>query len=173
MERLWSPWRSAYMETFKKPKKAPRGRSVFTQALLARDDDRHYIVERGERCFTIMNLYPYNSGHLMVVPYRQVADLRDLTGEELAEMMDGVRRCMSALDEVMRPQGFNVGVNVGRAAGAGIDGHVHIHVVPRWNGDTNFMPVLGKTKVISEEMGKTLKSLRKALKKGSPAARKR
>jgi ATP adenylyltransferase len=173
MERLWSPWRSAYMETFKKPKKTPRGRSVFTQALLAKDDDARFIVLRRGLCFVIMNLYPYNSGHLMVVPYRQVGDLRDLTGEELSEMMDAVRLSMRALDEVMSPQGYNVGVNIGRAAGAGVDGHVHIHVVPRWNGDTNFMPVLGDTKVISEDMRKTLLKLRKAMKKGLSGARNR
>jgi ATP adenylyltransferase len=111
-----------------------------------------------------MNRFPYNSGHLLVVPYRQVADLQDLSLVELAEMMQTVQRAMSALDKVVHPHGYNFGANIGRVAGAGIENHVHFHVVPRWNGDTNFMPVLGDTKVVSEEMRDTLKKLQKAFK---------
>jgi ATP adenylyltransferase len=109
-----------------------------------------------------MNRYPYNSGHLMVVPVRQVADFQNLSLVELAEMMQAVQRAMRALDRVIRPDGFNIGANIGRVAGAGIADHVHMHIVPRWNGDTNFMPILGDTKLISEDMRKTLKKLQKA-----------
>ena len=162
MKRMWSPWRSRYIQSFSKPsKKGKKGESLFTTALKGRNDDKHLIVWRGSRCFVIMNRYPYNSGHLMIVPNRQVRGFQELTGEELAEIMVTVRRSMNALDEVMHPQGYNFGANFGRVSGAGLDDHVHFHIVPRWNGDTNFMPVLADTKVISEEMNTTLKKLRK------------
>lgn len=162
MQRMWSPWRSQYIGTFKKPpKRKKKGQSLFTSALKARDDDRHLIVWRGQYCFVIMNRYPYNSGHLMIVPYRQTSTLQDLTLVELAEIMQTAQRAMKALDAVMHPQGYNFGANIGRASGAGVDDHLHFHVVPRWNGDTNFMPVLGDTKVISEDLRATMKNLRK------------
>ena len=163
MRRMWSPWRSQYIQTFKKPPKGPkRGRSLFTSAWKSRADDKHLIVCRGTHCFVIMNRYPYNSGHLMIVPYRQTSDIQELSLVELAEVMQMSQRAMRALDIVMHPQGYNFGANIGRASGAGIDEHVHFHVVPRWNGDTNFMPVLADTKVISEDMKSTLKKLRNA-----------
>ncbi|CAG1003927.1 ATP adenylyltransferase [Gammaproteobacteria bacterium] len=167
MERMWSPWRSQYIATFKKkPAKKKRSRvSLFAAALKAKDDDRHLIVWRGKRCFVIMNRYPYNSGHLMVVPNRQTADVQSLTGEELAEIMQTVQRSIRALDDVMHPQGYNFGTNIGRVSGAGVADHIHFHVVPRWNGDTNFMPVLADTKVISEDMRDTLTKLRKSFAK--------
>lgn len=162
MERMWSPWRSEYIQTFKKPsKKKKYGRSLFTNALKARNDKKHYIVWRGEHCFVIMNRYPYNSGHLLIVPYRQTSDFHDLTSVELAEIMQTAQRAMKALDSVMHPQGYNFGANIGRASGAGVDDHIHFHIVPRWNGDTNFMPVLSNTKVISEDMKSTLRKLQK------------
>ena len=163
---MWSPWRSKYIASFKKAPGRKRSRaSLFTTALRAKDDDRHLIVWRGTLCFVIMNRYPYNSGHLMVVPNRQTADIQELTGEELAEIMQTVQRSIRALDDVMHPQGYNFGANIGRVSGAGVDDHIHFHIVPRWNGDTNFMPVLSDTKVISEDMRDTLKKLRKSFKK--------
>ena len=163
MRRMWSPWRSQYIQTFKKPAKRPKkGKSLFTSAWKSRDDDKHLIVWRGTHCFVIMNRYPYNSGHLMIVPYRQTSDIQELTLVELADVMQTSQRAMRALDTVMHPQGYNFGANIGRASGAGIDEHLHFHVVPRWNGDTNFMPVLGDTKVISEDLKATLKKLRNA-----------
>jgi ATP adenylyltransferase len=111
----------------------------------------------------IMNLFPYNSGHLMIVPYRHIPSLIDLNADESKELMELLQQMMRALLKVLRPDGFNVGTNVGRPAGAGIDQHVHLHVVPRWNGDTNFLPILADTKVISDDMRKTLADLRKAL----------
>jgi len=162
MERMWSPWRSLYIQSFKKGTKKRGGKSLFTKALKAKDDMKHLIVWRGRYCFVIMNRYPYNSGHLMVVPYRQTSDFQDLTLVELAEIMQTSQRAMKALDSVMGPQGYNFGANFGRVSGAGIDDHVHFHIVPRWNGDTNFMPVISNTKVISEDMTETLKKLRKS-----------
>jgi ATP adenylyltransferase len=169
MKHIWSPWRSRYIATFKSPPRAKGGRggSLFTRALREKRDDRNLIVWRGELCFIIMNRYPYNSGHLLIVPNRQTARLEDLTAAELAEIMTLTQRAVRALDRIMKPQGYNFGANVGRASGAGIDDHVHFHLVPRWNGDTNFMPVLSDTKVISEEMRDTLKKLKKELKSGS------
>ncbi len=161
---MWSPWRSKYIDTFKGKggKTKQKKDSLFTDAWKSRDDDRNLIVWRGAHCFVIMNRYPYNSGHLMIVPYRQTADIQDLTPEELGEMMSAVQRGIRALTATMHPHGFNFGANLGRVSGAGVDNHVHFHLVPRWNGDTNFMPVLADTKVISEEMRKTLKKLQKA-----------
>ncbi len=161
MKRMWSPWRSQYIQTFKKPPKKKNGRSLFTAAWKSRDDDKHLIVWRGTYCFVIMNRYPYNSGHLMIVPYRQTSEFLDLTAQELDEIMQTAQRAMKALGSVMRPQGYNFGANIGRASGAGVDDHIHFHIVPRWNGDTNFMPVLSSTKVISEDMKETLKKLRR------------
>jgi ATP adenylyltransferase len=162
MKRMWSPWRSQYIASFTKESRQKKTTaSLFTVARKARDGDKHLIVWRGKTCFVIMNRYPYNSGHLMVVPNRQTAALQDLSVAELAEIMQTVQRSIRALDAVMAPQGYNFGANLGRVSGAGIDDHVHFHIVPRWNGDTNFMPVLADTKVISEDMKETLKKLQK------------
>jgi ATP adenylyltransferase len=165
MERMWSPWRSKYIASFKKPVRPNRkGRSLFTTALKAGADDRHLIVWRGVYCFVIMNRYPYNSGHLMVVPNRQVKSIQDLSADELSEIMQTVQHAIRVLDDVLHPQGYNFGANFGRVSGAGVDDHIHFHIVPRWNGDTNFMPILSDTKVISDDIQKTLKKLRKSFK---------
>ncbi len=170
MKRMWSPWRSAYIETFKAaPQKKKSLKSIFTLALEENNDDKHFIIWRGKYCFVIMNLYPYNSGHLMIVPYRQTARLDDLSEHEISEMMKAVRRSVRALDAEVHPEGFNIGANLGRASGAGVNDHIHFHVVPRWNGDTNFMPVLTETKVISEDMKSTMLKLRAAFKKAGKA----
>ena len=161
MKRMWSPWRSKYIEGFKNPPVKKGKKSLFSAAHRAGDDDKHMIVWRGDHCFVIMNLYPYNSGHLMIVPYRQTPRFEDLTADELAEIMSTAQRAVKALGKVMNPQGYNFGANVGRVSGAGVDDHIHFHIVPRWNGDTNFMPVLADVKVISEDMKATLKKLRK------------
>ncbi len=163
MQRLWSPWRSQYIATFKKPKRK-RKASLFTDAITDGDDTKNLIVWRGERCFVIMNRFPYNSGHLMIVPYRQVVDRQSLQPEELMEIMVTAQRAIRALDVIMGPQGYNFGANLGHVSGAGIADHIHFHIVPRWNGDTNFRPVLADTKVVSEDMKKTLKKLKKAFK---------
>jgi ATP adenylyltransferase len=167
MKRLWSPWRSLYIQSFRTPAGKKKRGSIFTQALRAGDDRKNLILWRGEHCFVIMNRFPYNSGHVMVVPNREVADVKKLTPEELGEIMATVQRVIAAIDGEMGPQGYNFGANFGRVSGAGIDEHVHFHIVPRWNGDTNFMPVLADTKVISDDMAKTWKSLRKRLQNGA------
>ncbi len=162
MQRMWSPWRSKYIGTFsKKSGRKKPGQSLFTKALKSKADLKNLIVWRGEHCFVIMNRYPYNSGHLMIVPNRETAKFEDLDTDELLEILQTAQRAMRALDTTMRPQGYNFGANMGRASGAGIDTHIHFHLVPRWNGDTNFMPVLSGAKVISEDVKATLKKLRK------------
>ncbi len=128
-----------------------------------KQDAKNLIVLRGKETFVIMNLFPYNNGHLMVAPYRHVGELEKLRDSELLEMMDLARKCQRAIAATMRPDGFNLGFNLGRTAGAGIVDHIHLHLVPRWNGDTNFMPVLAGTKVISEGLGRTYRRLRKEL----------
>ena len=166
MQRMWSPWRSEYIASFKEGgrRKGKQSGSLFTRAWKSGDDEVNLVVWRGKHCFVIMNRYPYNSGHLMVVPVRKVADLRDLKAAELTEIMRTVQRAIGALESVMGPHGYNFGANLGRVSGAGIDDHIHFHIVPRWNGDTNFMPVLGDTKVISEDLAGTAEKLRGAFK---------
>ena len=159
MDRLFSPWRSKYIETISHPKNEP-GECILCTAYQDRADDDHLIVTRGKLSFVIMNLFPYNSGHLMIVPYRHVPNLIDLSDDESSEVMSLLKRMTNVLHQVSHPDGYNVGSNVGRAAGAGIDQHLHFHLVPRWNGDTNFLPVLADTKMISEDMKETLRKLR-------------
>ena len=154
MERLWSPWRLAYV-TGGGDKKG----CVFCDAQEAGDQAR-LLLWRGEACFVILNLYPYNNGHLMVVPNRQVGTLADVVPAELNELMRLTRLSEMVLTEAYRPQGLNVGMNLGRAAGAGVVDHVHIHVVPRWNGDTNFMSVVGNVRVLPEDLEVTATRLR-------------
>ena len=154
MEKLWSPWRSQYIETFKEEPKENLEGSLFTRILNENDDRKNYLLYRGKTCFIIMNLYPYNSGHLMIIPYKEA--------KEMFELLD---LGMKALNDAIKPRGFNLGANLGRVAGAGVEDHIHFHIVPRWNGDTNFMPVLNDVKVVSEEMGKTYDKLKKSVEK--------
>jgi ATP adenylyltransferase len=164
MEQLHAPWRIEYILAPKPP--APDV-SLFFRIGQSNEDEANYVIGRARTCFAMLNRYPYTGGHLMVMPYRQVPDLGGLTDEELLDLMKLVRRCQSALTETMRPEGFNLGVNLGRVAGAGVTEHVHIHVVPRWNGDTNFMPVLGGTTVVPEALRDVAARLRAVL--GGPA----
>src|SRR5204862_6566154 len=116
------------------------------------DDETHHVIARDRTCFALLNTYPYTGGHLMVVPYKQTPDLNGLTDEEIADLMKLTRRCQNALTKVMKPDGFNIGLHLGQVAGAGVMGHVHIHVVPRWLGDTNFMAVLSSTTVVPDAL---------------------
>ena len=141
MERLFSPWRSKYIDTFFHSKNV-EGKCILCLAHQENKDDDHLIVTRGKYCYVIMNLFPYNSGHLMIVPYRHTSTLLDLTDEESLEVMTLLKKMTQALQAVSRPEGFNIGSNIGRTAGAGIDQHIHFQIVPRWSGDTNFMPIL-------------------------------
>ncbi|HTY10264.1 MAG TPA: HIT domain-containing protein [Bacteroidota bacterium] len=161
MERLFSPWRSEYIGSFSK-KPNDEG-CLFCAAAKDKNDPRRLILLRRKYCFVMMNLYPYNSGHVMVVPYTHTSDFGRLSAEEHADVMTAAARLIEALNKTMKPQGFNFGANLGRVAGAGIDQHIHFHLVPRWNGDTNFMPTLADTKLVSESMQSTYKKLKKAL----------
>jgi len=154
MERLWSPWRLDYV-------KGGAGRSggdcVFCAALA--EAGVSPIVARADTCFVIVNLYPYNNGHVMVVPNRHIGSLAEASAAELGDLMTMAQRAEIALGEAYRPHGLNVGINLGRPAGAGIPGHLHLHVVPRWDGDTNFMTVVGATRVVPETPPQTLERL--------------
>jgi len=160
MESLHAPWRIEYILA---PKPPPGEASLFTRIAQSTDDVAHLVLVRDRTCFAVLNRYPYTGGHLMVVPYRQTGDLNDLTPEELRDLMLLTRRCQNALTSVMKPHGFNIGINLGLVAGAGIIEHVHIHVVPRWNGDTNFMPVVGHTTVVPQALTELAAQLRAAL----------
>jgi ATP adenylyltransferase len=140
---------------------------IFCDALTS-DEAAPLLVHRGTTCFVILNLYPYNSGHLLIVPMRHIPSLAAATPDELTELMQLTRRAEVALTEVYQPQGMNIGINLGRPAGAGIVDHVHIHVVPRWNGDTNFMSVVGDVRVLPEELGETAKRLRPVFERLTP-----
>ena len=159
---LWAPWRIEYIETVNRS-----GECIFCIHPSERDDRTRLIVHRGDRAFVILNRFPYNNGHCMVVPYRHTADLSDLDGPEKLELFDLLARSERILSDILKPHGFNLGMNLGRTAGAGIKDHLHFHLVPRWDGDTNFMPVLGHTKVVSEGLERTWEKLSGAFKKAS------
>jgi len=149
-KRLWAPWRMKYVSGIEKK---DEGCIFCSKPKQSRDCDRdNLLLYRGGKCFVLMNLYPYNNGHLMIIPYQHTSDILDLAPEVSAELWTLVCKSKTALTAVMNPDGFNIGMNIGRVAGAGIDQHVHMHIVPRWNGDTNFMPVVGETKVISQSL---------------------
>jgi ATP adenylyltransferase len=154
LEHLWSPWRLAYITGGASP-----GGCVFCQALADPDADT-LIVHRGPTCFVILNLFPYNNGHLMVIPNRHIASLAAATPAERSELIELTTAAEMALTEAFAPHGFNLGINLGKPAGAGILDHVHMHVVPRWNGDSNFMTVIGQTRVLPEELPDTAARLR-------------
>jgi len=156
MKLLWAPWRVEYIKT-------PKEKGCFLcKSISDNDDDGNLVLWRGKFSFVIMNLFPYNNGHLMVVPYKHTGDLNDLVDEEMLDVMSTVRLCVNVLKKEMKPDGFNIGVNIGRAAGAGVIDHLHYHVVPRWHGDMNFMPVLSDVKVIPEHIETTYDILKKA-----------
>ncbi len=154
LQRLWMPHRLAYIKGEGKPSGATAVECPFCEIPKLSDADG-LIVARGAQVYAVLNLYPYNSGHLMVVPYRHVADYTDLTGPETAELADFTKRSMIALRDASAAQGFNIGMNMGGVAGAGIAAHLHQHVVPRWGGDANFMPVVGRTKVLPQLLADT------------------
>ena len=157
LQRLWTPWRMEYIKSA--ADEAPAD-CIFCELPGVGDDEETYILARGEHGFVILNKYPYNPGHLMVAPFRHVGQPDDLTDEELFGTTTLLRRTVGALRDAAAPHGFNIGMNVGRVAGAGIPDHVHWHVVPRWGGDHNFMPVIGQTKVLPELLAETYAKLR-------------
>ncbi len=147
MERLWATWRMRYIENADSAEGC-----IFCRFPQEQNDSENMLLLRSEHAFIVLNAFPYSNGHLMVTPYQHTADLNRLSDAEMLDMMLLMRRAINLLTEAFRPDGFNVGVNMGRVAGAGITDHVHIHVVPRWNGDTNFMPVIGDVRVIPESL---------------------
>lgn len=157
MKHLWSPWRLEYLTT-----QEAEG-CVFCSAAEGEDDRDKLVLLRGERAFLILNRYPYNNGHLLVVPYTHVPSLEDLDTPTLTELMVLLNRGLRALRAAMNPDGFNMGANLGKVAGAGVEDHVHIHAVPRWSGDTNFMPVIGEMRVIPQTWLQTYDDLKAAL----------
>lgn len=154
MERLWTPWRLAYVSG-----SDDSDGCVFCNALTD-EEAAPLIVFRGAKCFVILNLFPYNNAHLMVVPNRHVATLAHATDAELSELITLARASEAAITEAYAPHGMNLGINLGKPAGAGVPGHLHMHVVPRWTGDTNFMTVIGHTRVLPEELPQTADKLR-------------
>jgi len=153
MKHLFSPWRSAYIN-----RKQPAG-CFLCRAKEQKKDRSNLLLFRGQQSFIIMNRFPYNNGHLMIAPYRHIGDITKLTADEVGEMFILLQQANGILKREMKPEGFNVGMNLGRVAGAGLAEHLHLHVVPRWNGDTNFMPTLADTKVISEALDTTWRRL--------------
>lgn len=159
MEKLYAPWRMEYIKGEK-----PKG-CIFCKDSCRTED---LILYEGRTAFVMMNRYPYISGHLMIIPYRHVSRMQDLSPEEKLEMFDLQDISVRVLTEAMRPDGFNIGMNLGKVAGAGVDDHIHVHIVPRWSGDTNFMTVLGDTRVIPEDIYKTWSTLLPYFKKYRP-----
>ena len=154
IDTLWAPWRVDYIL-------GPKEKGcIFCNRYTSEDDKESLILYRGDKSFVIMNRYPYNSGHLMVLPFRHVANINDLDEAESCDLMGVLKVANRVLESVMKPHGMNVGINLGDAAGAGVAAHLHVHIIPRWNGDTNFMPVIGDTRIISESLDRTYDKLK-------------
>lgn len=158
LQILWAPWRIKYILASDKP-----SHCIFCLSSSAQSDRENHVICRYRTCFAMLNRFPYNNGHILLAPYRHAADLESLTDEELLELMRLLRDCKRALAVCMNPDGFNVGLNLGSAAGAGVEGHVHFHVVPRWKGDTNFMTVTAGTKVIPQSLDEVYEMLHRAI----------
>jgi ATP adenylyltransferase len=160
MKQLWAPWRMKYIGSFSKERAC-----IFCAAAKTKSDAGRYVLQRRDKCFSLLNIFPYNNGHIMVAPYKHAANLHDLDKETLADLLALVSESQLALHKAFNPEGYNIGINVGRAGGAGIVDHIHIHIVPRWNGDTNFMPVIGDTKIVSQSLEDTYAALIKSIRK--------
>ena len=159
MESLHAPWRIEYILA----PKPQRFENLFQSIAQSSDDVGNYVIARDRTCYALLNRYPYTGGHLMVVPYKQSPDLDGLTDEEVSDLWKLVRRCIAVLRSEMKPEGFNVGINLGKVAGAGIIEHVHIHIVPRWSGDVNFMAVIADTSVVPQALTELAAKLRAAM----------
>lgn len=157
MKHIWSPWRIEYILSEKDK------RCILCDKPKQHNDAPNYILHRADKNFVILNKYPYNPGHLMVAPYRHIGNLEDFTTEELHEHFEVVSRSVSLLKEVLKPEGFNIGINLGKIAGAGVEGHCHTHIVPRWGGDTNSMTVIGDVRVMPEALADTYNKLKEKL----------
>jgi ATP adenylyltransferase len=157
VQQIWAPWRTVYIGS-----QIHDTQCIFCEKLNSNQDDVNYVLLRAEKVFVLLNLYPYNNGHLLIAPNRHVGELDELEEQEILELGLVTRKMVNLL-KTFNPEGFNIGANLGRIAGAGVPGHFHIHVVPRWGGDTNFMPVLGDVKVISESLDTTYSKLKDAM----------
>lgn len=157
MERLWAPWREKFILCEKEPG------CFLCRTSREKQDRKNLILFRGEKCFVILNRYPYNNGHLMIAPFRHVGKLEELKAEELTEIWKTAQLCVRALKSGLKPKGINLGMNLGKVSGAGVGDHIHLHIVPRWQGDTNFMPIFAETKVISVGLSNTYRLLKKEL----------
>ncbi len=146
LDRLWAPWRSAFLSQRR------TRQCIFCRAKRSRLDRQHHVIVRDAQVFALLNRYPYNNGHVMVAPYRHIGTLEQVRAQEWTAMWRMSQRVTARLRQTLRPHGFNMGLNLGRSGGAGVPGHLHLHIVPRWNGDTNFMPILGGTKIISQSL---------------------
>src|SRR5262245_18972433 len=150
MDQLWAPWRLTYVAAAKPP--TANDPCFLCRGVSENDDQSNLIVLRRDQCFVVLNRFPYNNGHLLIAPLAHKGELRDLSTEEVVQTHETITFMMAALDRLLHPDGYNIGLNLGRSAGAGLPGHLHWHLVPRWNGDTNFMPVLGDVKVIAQSL---------------------
>jgi ATP adenylyltransferase len=164
LDKLWAPWREKFILCEKEPG------CFLCRTSKEKTDRRNLILYRGEKCFVILNRYPYNNGHVMVAPYRHVGRLEEMKADELTEVMTTAQLCVKALKSGLRPQGINLGMNLGKVSGAGVADHIHLHLVPRWQGDTNFMPIFAQTKVVSVGLADTYRLLTKEFKKLRAAA---
>lgn len=158
MDKLWAPWRMKYIFENK------TGDCIFCEKPAQKKDKENFILDRSSHSFSILNIYPYNNGHIMIVPYRHLGSFEDLSNEELLDISVSIRKWVSVIRKCMNPAGFNLGVNIGEVSGAGIADHVHAHIVPRWNADTNFMPVVADTKVLPQSLNEVYALLSEALK---------
>ena len=163
MDKLWAPWRHTYIKSG--PRKVRGKGSIFSKMIKEKKDKSNFIVIRREHAFMVLNIFPYNNGHVLVVPNRQVSDLSELSAEEKLCFYDLLEETKDLLQETLNPHGFNIGMNLGKISGAGIPGHLHLHIVPRWRGDANFMPVVAQTKVISQSLNELYKVLTHAHKR--------
>lgn len=161
MQQLWSPWRSQYIESFSKP--GENSCFLCNAAETTDSDEELLVVHRSKFCFAILNRYPYNSGHLLIAPYRHVGDYLQLSDDELKDITSLSQKFVNIMQQSLHPHGFNIGFNIGQVAGAGLPGHIHLHIVPRWNGDSNFISVLSETKVISSYLQDTYKQFKELI----------
>ncbi|MBF0511920.1 MAG: HIT domain-containing protein [Candidatus Omnitrophica bacterium] len=161
MQRLWAPWREKYVTKIAGKKTA----CVFCQILASRQDNKNLVLFRSPHAAVLLNLYPYSNGHCLVIARRHVSDISPLSQEEYSDLMENLKTAKDLVQSVFNPEGFNVGINLGRVAGAGIPGHIHIHIVPRWASDHNFMPVVSDTRVISQSLNLVYQKLHDAYKK--------
>lgn len=158
MKNIWAPWRITYIKEDSK-----ENGCFLCNAFQDNQDEKQLVIYRGKECFCLLNRYPYNSGHLMITPNKHKADISDLTDEEMLEIMKLTKDMKETLTKIMKPEGFNIGINLGKPAGAGLIGHFHLHIVPRWGGDTNFMPVISDVKIIPQSLEDLHKEFKKHL----------